>query len=229
MNTYKTHKGPFKERPYFTDHEIENTCADELRNAGLFPATPSPIRIDRFIEKRFGVVPRYEDLGDGILGLTRFGKSGVAEVIVSKSLEDEDTVVAERRIRSTLAHEGGHGIFHTYLFALGAKEKPLFGDYSDPNAPKVLCRDEAATYNGNWWEFQANRAIGALLLPITLVEEALMSFLVPVGMMGLKTFDETRLTEAIAFLAETFNVNPAVARIRIQQVFPAAVSGQLML
>jgi len=75
MNTYRTHKGPFKERPYFKDQEIETICADELKAVGLFPATPSPIRIDRFIEKRFGVVPSYEDLGKGILGLTRFGKS----------------------------------------------------------------------------------------------------------------------------------------------------------
>jgi IrrE N-terminal-like domain len=229
MNTYKTHKGPFKERPYFTDQEIETTCADELRAVGLLPSTPSPVRIDRFIEKRFGIVPSYEDLGDGILGLTRFGKRGVEEIVVSKSLEEAETIVAERRIRSTLAHEGGHGIFHTYLFSLGAKEKPLFGDFSDPNAPKVLCRDEGATYNGQWWEFQANRAIGALLLPRTLVEVALAVFLVPAGMMGLKVFDETRSAEAIALLVETFDVNLAVARIRIQQVFPAPATGQFTL
>lgn len=229
MNTYKTHKGPFRERPYFSDQEIETTCADELRATGLFPSTPSPVRIDRFIEKRFGVVPSYEDLGEGILGVTRFGRNGVEEIIVSKFLEEAETIIAERRIRTTLAHESGHGIFHTHVFALSAKEKPLFGDFSDPSAPKVLCRDEGATYNGQWWEFQANRAIGALLLPKTLVEEALNLFLAPAGMMGLKVFDQSRFTEAIAHLAETFDVNPAVARIRIQQVFPAPVTGQMVL
>lgn len=232
MNVYRTHKGPFKERPYFKDQEIETICADELKSVGLFPATPSPIRIDRFIEKRFGVVPSYEDLGKGILGLTRFGKNGVEEIIVSKFLEETESIVAERRIRTTLAHEGGHGIFHAHLFVLGAEEKPLFGDFSDPVAPKVLCRDEgeaSTTYNGQWWEYQANRAIGALLLPKTLVEEALDAFLAPAGMMGLKVFDEARFEEAVSLLVDIFNVNPVVARIRIRQVFPAPTPGQLTL
>lgn len=57
MKTFRTTKGPFRERPYYTNQEVENTCTDELRAVGLYPTTPGPVRIDRFVEKRFGVPP----------------------------------------------------------------------------------------------------------------------------------------------------------------------------
>ena len=43
--------------PYFAPGQIDNMCCDELRAVGLLPASPEPIRIDRFIEKRFNVSP----------------------------------------------------------------------------------------------------------------------------------------------------------------------------
>lgn len=235
MKTYRAKYGPFNERPYFSDSEIETTCLDELRAVGLYPDSPTPIRIDRFIEKRFKVVPTYEDLGDGILGLTKFGRNGVQEVVVSKSLEADNSVAAERCIRTTLAHEGGHGIFHTHLFTLSAAKKPLFGDFSDPDAPKVLCRDEGDAssnergYKGQWWEFQANKAIGGLLMPKPLVEMVLEEFLVPSGLLGLQTFNHSRREIAVQLLADTFDVNAAVARIRIAQVYPLTEGKQMTL
>jgi len=114
MKNLRAKSGPFSERIYYPDQEIESICSDELAKVGLLPAEPSPIRIDRFIEKRFQVTPSYEDLVDGVLGLTRFGSRGVHEVVISKVLETERTQVAERRIRSTLAHEAGHGLLHAH-------------------------------------------------------------------------------------------------------------------
>ena len=112
MKTLRSKTGPFLERPYFPDGVIENTCADELRAVGLLPLSPEPIRIDRFIEKRFKVTPSYEELPEGVLGLTRFNQQGVSEVVVARALDEESSKVAERRIRTTLAHEGGHCLLH---------------------------------------------------------------------------------------------------------------------
>ena len=117
------------ERPHFQLREIEETCSSELRKVGLYPSAPEAIRVDRFIEKRFNVTPRYEDLPDGVLGFTRFGKGVVVEIVVSRALDEGGTKVAERRLRSTLAHEAGHGLLHAYLFALGEKPKSLFDDH----------------------------------------------------------------------------------------------------
>jgi hypothetical protein len=58
--------GASSKQPYFTHSQIDQICCDELRNEGLLPNSPEPIRIDRFIEKRFKVSPTYEDLPDGV-------------------------------------------------------------------------------------------------------------------------------------------------------------------
>ena len=95
-------------------------CCDELRGVGLLPGSPEPIRIDRFIEKRFNVSPQYEDLPDGVLGFTRFGKNGVKAVVISAALDAEGGKVAGRRVRTTIAHEGGHGCC-THIFSRSMK------------------------------------------------------------------------------------------------------------
>ena len=138
MKSYMNTVGPFRERPFYTQSDIENMCLDELSRAELLPSKPAPIRIERFIEKRFKVSPSYEDLPDGVLGLTKFTDKGVREIVVSRALEEEGSEVAERRIRTTLGHETGHGLLHSHLFVLALNEQPMFGDFSDPKKPKVL-------------------------------------------------------------------------------------------
>ena len=205
MKTFKAKAGPFQEGAYYPDDEIENICSGELLKVGLLPREPEPIRIDRFIEKRFGVVPSYEDLGNGVLGLTKFTSKGVAAVIVSRSLEEEGGKVAGRRVRTTLAHEGGHGLLHTHLFVLHAEKQQLFADYSEPGKPKVLCRDENAVgqnnYRRQWWEIQANKAMSALLLPKQLVQLAVKPFLTSTGLLGFETLTGDNRMNAIRELA----------------------------
>ena len=231
MKSIRTHSGPFAERPHFEPEEIERTCMLELSKAGCLPKTPEPIRIDRFIEKRFGVTPDYQDLPEGVLGYTRFGKRGVEAIVVAKVLDDDGGKVAERRIRSTLAHEGGHGLLHAHLFALEAVGDSLFN--SEPkDKDKILCRDvqgEGGRYDGRWSEYQANKAIGGLLMPKRLVGLALAPYLVTAGRLGIPTLDERRRAEAERALADAFDVNPVVARYRINDLYPGAETGQLTL
>jgi len=237
MKTFRAKTGPFTEQPFYKPAEVESICTEELQKLKLYPSDPAPIRIDRFIEKRFGVQPMYEDLPKGILGFTRFGTKGVAEIVVAKALDEEGTIPAERRLRTTLAHEGGHGLLHAHLFAFGTRPDSLFGDGLASDAPKILCRDEGVSgivlakkkppYR--WWEFQANQAMGALLLPKALVEKAVASILVSQGVLGLPTLLSNRREQAVRLLAETFNVNPIVARIRVDALYPVAAAKQLTL
>jgi hypothetical protein len=226
MKTFKTNSGPFAERPYYPDSDIEAICSDELSKFGFFPDQPQPIRIDRFVEKRF-VVPSYEDLGEGVLGLTKFSGSGVVEIIVSSRLDAEGSKVSERRIRTTLAHEGGHGLLHTHLFAVASAKQALFGDFTDPKKPKVLCRD--SQYGGQWWEVQANKAMSCLLLPQRLVDIAIEPYLTEQGLMGLKSLGHAGKEKAVRDLADVFDVNPIVVRFRIEQLYPQTGTGQLSL
>ena len=85
-------------------------------------------------------MPQYEDLPEGVLGFTKFTKKGVEAIVIAAALDAEKGKVAERRLRTTLAHEAGHGLLHAYLFALD--EKPLHLFDADSHADhKILCRD----------------------------------------------------------------------------------------
>ena len=233
--------GPFMERPYYEDSDIESIVTDELRSVNLLPVVPGSTRVDRFIEKRFGIVPKYDDVPDGILGYTRFGAKGPDAVVVSRSLSKEGSRVAERRINSTLAHEAGHMLLHGHLFALQrrAGSSPLFADDLDEKEQTILCRPGTVgsppeltgdhRYDGRWWEFQANKVIGVLLLPRQLVNAALSSILMSQGHLGVRQLDPTRRDEAVQHLADAFDVNPAVARIRVAEIFPKVAEGQLTL
>lgn len=236
MRTYRTKTGPFREANYYSDEEIESLCLDELRSVGLLPDKPGLTRIERFVEKRFHVTPQYEDLEEGVLGLTVFGARGVEAVVVARALEEEENKVAERRIRSTIAHEAGHGLLHAHYFALGQTTRPLFGDFSDPRRPKVLCRGVADSgamqrvgYDGKWWEFQANRVMRSLLLPRPLVQQALEPFLIARGSLGGRTIDSSRRVEAARHLSEVFDVNPIAAKIRTESLYPLRDDKQLSL
>lgn len=223
----------FSKPPYFTSTQIDKMCCDELLGAGLFPGSPEAIRIERFIEKRFKVSPQYEDLPDGVLGFTRFDKKGVKAVVISAALDAEGGKISERRIRTTMAHEGGHGLLHAHLFALDEIPLHLF-DRDSHSADQILCRDvsgddkKAHRYDGRWWEVQANRAMSGLLCPRALVLEAMKPFLSPAGLLGVEVLEENRRETAARALAEIFDVNPAVTRIRINELFPPQ-AGQMHL
>jgi hypothetical protein len=238
MKTFKYGNGPFVEQPYYTLNDVEAICSDELQKLGFYPSDPSPVRIDRFIEKRFDLQPTYEDLPNGLLGFTRFGTTGVEEIVITTALDEEGTRPAERRLRTTLAHEGGHGLLHTHLFVLGPRPDALFGDGLAKDAPKILCRDDGTPATGGgrktkppyrWWEFQANMAMGALLLPKALVAKAVNAHLEPQGMLGLPMLPAGRRDLAIRELADVFDVNPVVVRIRLESLYPENSGNQLTL
>lgn len=225
-------------RPYFETEDFERICQDALQQVHLLPIEPSPVRIDRFVEKRFRVQPSYEDLPAGVLGFTLFGPNGVEEIVVSKALDEAGTQVAERRLRTTLAHECGHGLLHAQLFAPGLRAAPIFEDDLIGCTPKILCRHGGIPVSADWrsdgppyrwWEYQANQAMSALLLPKSLIYKALDPTLVPRGVLGTMVLPADRRQAAIRLLASTFDVNPVVADLRLEALFPAATADQLTL
>jgi Zn-dependent peptidase ImmA (M78 family) len=224
MKNLRAKTGPVKIKPFFKNGEIEDLCLNELKKVNLLPSEPSPIRIDRFIEKRFKITHDYQDMDEGILGYTKFSPKGVEEVHISRSLDEEGTDSANRRIRTTLAHEAGHGLLHAYLFTLGKSNKVLF-DETQPDEPKILCRDIIGTsvpkkYNGQWWEYQANKAMVALLLPKILVQKLMNQFLGTTGFFGVEVLSVEKRLEAIKKISVTFDVNPVVAKFYLQEMYP---------
>ena len=212
MRKVRTPSGPFPFQLYFEDlGEIDEICLEALKKQSLLPSNPAPIRIERFVEKEFKTALRYEDLGPDNLGCTIFNSLGAVEaILVSRSLEEQNTTPARRRVRSTVAHEAGHGLLHGSLFInspdLGEKQR------------RILCRSEdilgetPRLYRGRWWEFQANQAIGSLLLPRPLVNAFLDQSGTPIPTPA----ERGSLAKKAAAI---FDVNPIVVRIRLDSLF----------
>lgn len=223
---------PFGRWLYFEDGEIERICADALKSAGCLPDSCSPVEIELFVEKAFGCRAVYDSLPTGVLGAAAFRHDGAVEAItVSRSLASGGQV-GERRARTTWAHEAGHGLLHGPLFAHGNVRHPLLDSCFEYERRRILCResDIRATgtgYDGKWWEWQANQAIGPLLLPSELVGIAVESLTEEQGMLGIRVLPSAHLEPAARLLAEAFDVNPAAARIRLSRLFPADAQGTL--
>jgi hypothetical protein len=235
VKTYRSFGGPFAQRPYYRLEEIEQMCWDELQAVELYPSSPQPIRVDRFVEKRFKIAIAYEELPNGLLGFTEFGDNGVKSIVVAEVL-DGDSQSGERRLRTTLAHEAGHCLLHTHLMVLGAQSRSLFEGGLDEKRPRILCRNESVLpqgtfrkYTGQWWEFQANQAMGALLLPRALVQTTLGDLLVGQGTLGKRTIPPERREQAAELLSEVFEVNPIVATLRLAGIYPTDRELQLTL
>lgn len=230
MRTYRVNTGPFVEALHFELSEIRDICLDALRAMELLPSKPSPVRIERFIEKQFKLVPRFEDLGAGILGSATFGIKGVEQICISRSMAEEDTHVAQRRVRSTCAHEAGHGLLHAHLFAIALRQDVLVEAVGEKR--RFLCRGEHVGENKPktpWWEFQANRAIPELLLPRNLVDQAISPFLSKRGLMGVAILEPSKRGEAIQTLADIFDVNPVVVKLRLEEFHPENQNAQMCL
>lgn len=234
MRTRYRASGPFRETPYYTSGEFERLAENALQDVGALPTNPQPIRIDWFIEKKFGVTPQFEDLPVGVLGMTVFSKNGVAAVLISRELGEDRSLVSERRVRTTLAHEAGHGICQGHLVAVEAVEQGSFGDWTDPSRPRVLCREdvvgvgvERRKYHGEWAEYQANQVMACLLLPRKLVFQAIADLVVPNGTMGLVQLRPGRRAFAEQQVSAVFDVNKVVASYRLQALFPETTQGVL--
>jgi hypothetical protein len=234
MKYSRSASGRFGQRLFFTVDEIDRLCLDALRKVNLLPSAPEPIRIDRFVEKHFQCPLEYKDLGEGVLGCTQFNRKG-AVILITVSDSNDNSSPGERRFRSTLAHEAGHGLMHASLFIDDGLQREMIGSNVDLENRRILCRQsdigpaKAKSYDGRWWEWQANRAIGGLLLPKQLVLSSLEKIITKTSALGVQTLPETSRRAAISQMAQTFEVNPIVAQIRLEEMFPAKLQAQMSL
>jgi hypothetical protein len=233
MKTFRATSGPFDQQYRFTTDEIDQACRDALVQEKLMPSQPEAIRIERFVEKRFNITVSYERLEPGILGCTLFNTNGSVKHVVISDQIDDGTKTGARRLYSTLAHEAGHGILHALLFMpspeqgrmnLGAEDRR----HLDFQQRRIMCRDtdvkegagKQRSYDGRWWEWQANRAIGGLLLPKRLVEMAVVDFLERSSVTEMPVLTSGDREAAVAHVGDIFDVNSVVAKIRLGEMYP---------
>lgn len=223
MRRFPIDDGPYTIRLYYEDDEIEQICSNALSETGYLPSSPQPIKIDRFIEKKFNLKQIIcEPLPPGWLGYTTFGPTGVKQIYIAPYDEGSPLSVQEhRRVNSTLAHEAGHGLFHTELHVGGFLREVSSNEHTHVTPDRILCPEPPFSqskrrYIGEWWELQANHAIGALLMPRHLFLQFMEPFLKYDGAPTIDQLSPKAQRLAIKKAAEVFDVNEEVARIRIE-------------
>ncbi|MBE7502039.1 MAG: hypothetical protein HS113_17445 [Verrucomicrobiales bacterium] len=238
MKQQVTNRPPFGIELRFERTEIDLMCVEELEKAEALPATPGPINIESFIGQHLCRDYGYEDLPDGVLGVTAFEPNGAIKFVGVSSKLDDDSPSAEHRIRSTWAHEAGHCILHPSLFMREpASRAQLLWEQASDNVTsdrRFLCREQDfkvqganCGYDGRWWEWQANRCIGGFLLPKILVLKALETILRPSRVTQTPELQEENRSQAESLLSQVFNVSMAVSKIRLAEFFPQRAAAQL--
>jgi len=225
MSPVRNAAGPFCRRLYLHENRIEDVCRTALSAVDLMPSSPGPIRIDRFIFLRFGIEEEFKSLPEHIMGCAKFTRQGLKRIIINRQLAEEESMVSRVRVRSTLAHEAGHGLFHTDLFVEKLNVESagqLFGEetgiFESVDKDGFLCRAEAGMQSVpkfEWWEYQANLAMAALLLPKHLLIEAARAEL-PRVLSGPGSFED-RVAAAERQLSTLFFVSRRMISIRLGQ------------
>jgi len=215
--------GPFPRRIFISDKQIERICRETLESCGLLPDVPGPIRIDRLIYLKFKFDEEYADLSPHIMGCAKFTKDGIVSILVNRELGEKSDVVSNRRVRSTLAHEVGHGLLHSDLFIEKLTQEEcgqLFGSEAETcdsvTKEGFACRAEDGIHEVRafeWWEYQANLAMASLLLPWNLVRVTAGQHLNYV--LGGSGDMDSRIAQAEQEIGEVFDVNRRMVSIRL--------------
>ena len=212
----------FEQRPFYTQDELNLQCEeivkDFLKSKNgfiMYPITTDDLTV--MIERDAAELDLYANLtdeGSGVEGVTEFRRRRKPSVRIAKYLSGAPS--RENRLRSTLAHEYAHVVFHGFLWALeSGSRKPGHAQsyYRRCRRTRVVL----SPYN-DWMEWQAGYAAGALLMPITPLREIVESSL---GEWGVGKFVRSHTdyySELVQRIAATFSVSKDAAGVRIMKL-----------
>lgn len=221
MREGKDPTGKMPYRVWYEEDEIDSIMEDELLKSGRrHHDRGSAVDIDSFVEQHLRITPAFVTLPEGVQGATDFTPSGKVTMRICAELSERAgnrEPGAENLIRTTLAHEAAHVLLHRALFL--KQSEALFST----EVPKgTLCRDvrPVGSYSGEWWEWQANRGMGALLLPRREMVPYLSSHTI-----AFESGDESVLRD----VAQKYAVSTQVARYRFEQLSGSANRAQMKM
>ncbi len=179
--------------------KIENSAETVLKDFCPDAMTSLiPLDIEKmfeiYIPKRFQVNTAYEELSIGIHGYTDPNNLKSA---VSVRLIDADDVPSVRYGRSTIGHEIGHIVLHSFQFRKKNLEMKFLHDANHSKTMLFRQEDLRPFENPEWqaWEF-----CKSLFLPKHLIISAVED--------GAKIYD----------IAEQVNLNPAFVKARLKNL-----------
>jgi len=222
--------GPFREYKYIPDKHIERAALQALVDTRLMPTCPSKVEIEKFCDRKWGAPEDYRDLGPDYLGRATFRITGLASIEVNARLEEDKSRVGVCRLRSTTAHEIGHGVLHEAMFVdkikFDQEQMTLFAEVERQRKPAdqtVIATRPNTIDSGRppfeWWEYQANLFMAEILMPKPLFLEVVNARLDTEKVLAPRRPWEINLdvSHAKEDLVEAFGVSNQMAQIAVSR------------
>jgi Zn-dependent peptidase ImmA (M78 family) len=210
----------FPKRPLYDIEEIEGECqslvSSYFRKRGLeikYPLATSVL--SKILEQHTDRCDFGHDLsryGDDVEALTQFTRSGKPKVFISSLLRDERY---SNRRRMTMAHELGHVHFHAVLFQRTDSTLDLFPD-TEQLGP-TYCKRSTIARGGDWMEWQASYAGGAILMPADILAKQVNEIVAHHRWRLPLVHDFAGTHELVRIVADKFAVSPEAASVRLLQ------------
>ncbi|UXI66127.1 ImmA/IrrE family metallo-endopeptidase [Tahibacter amnicola] len=219
--------GRFAQRPFYEGNELDIECERTMGGflRSLYGKVSFPVSTDdltKLIEQHVSDFDSYADLtaayGDGVEGVTEFLPRQRPTVRIHQDLTND--AARENRLRTTLTHELGHVLFHTWLFDQRA------GGGLFPSAPrnddKQVCKRENIldAPQVDWMEWQAGHACGALLMPASHVRRLAKEVAIqtPPPSFGDLVVDSTYGRALVQAMCARFQVSSDAAQVRAHRL-----------
>ena len=216
--------GRFPQRPYYKQDELDQECEGIIRRHLLgkykkivYPTSTNDLTI--LIEQLTDELDLYADLhdeGDDVEGLTAFFPDRKPTVRIASALSEQEW--RENRLRTTLAHELGHVLFHRCLCIDRSSQMALFGDAGGAFVQKCKRDTILGAKQNDWMEWQAGYASGSLLMPITPLRRIVGQVLDQESEYSALLFGSSAAADLIARIQSSFQVSPDAARVRLMQL-----------
>lgn len=217
--------GRFQKRPHYLpdelDHECERIVGDFLHSTHgeiSYPISTDDLTV--LMESRVGDLDLYADLsreGGDVEGVTDFYTGRQPDVRISNKLTSGNHF--DHRLRTTLTHELGHVVFHSFMFDENSRTGTLFGGPSQVVSNKCKRDNILEASHKDWMEWQAGYACGAFLMPVTALRGVVREFLevhrISVGRFASRSHHGQLL---ISRVNEHFSVSRDAARVRLSQL-----------
>jgi Zn-dependent peptidase ImmA (M78 family) len=208
----------FQERPHYEPSELD-TMFERAVTGFLktkYGIADFPIRTDdiaTLIEQDVSDLDQYADLtsyGAGVEGMTEFARGKKPIVRISETVHK-----AENRLRTTLTHEYGHVVLHTYLFSTAERQLKLA---PNQKANAIYCyRDNMLTSKKtDWMEWQAGYACGAVLMPKSYVTKLVAGIQERLGIYGPVSAESNNGRALISATVDSFQVSREAAQVRLK-------------
>ncbi len=217
--------GRFPERPFYRQEDLDSLSEGwivgflmERYGKAKFPVSTEDPTV--MIERDTSDLDQYADLSEEgeedeeVQGLTLFYPDRKPEVKIAQELADVG--YRENRLRTTLTHEFAHVKLHDGLWPFD--QPRLFPDEQKALGPRCKRPGEIGGYVGDWMEWQAGYASGAILMPISWLRDLIQEAFTAWGAFANIPRNSAQAVDLIARVAHRFDVSTDAARVRLSQL-----------